>query len=350
MKEHFIKKIKMEGPISISEYMADCLLSPKKGYYNLNNTIGKKGDFITSPEISQIFGELLGLMVVDYWHKSLKPKSPILVDLGGGNGTMLNDVLRTINQVDKNLIKIIQPIFIESSSKLIQKQKKTIPSSKSYKEISQIPEGFLMLIANEFFDALPIRQFIKINSRWHERLIDLDENNDLIFVYDDKPSKYEKILPSNLKNNKIIELCPTTINIISSLTTRIKQSGGILVIIDYAFNKTDIYGSLQAVKNHKYIDPLNDPGNSDLSSKVNFSIISDVARSLGAYVSGPIKQGKFLKNLGLDLRSQQLIKNNPNHKSKIIKDCNRLTSISEMGSLFEAIAITSTNIDKPSGF
>ena len=107
MKNHFIKKIKIQGPITVSEYMSDCLLSPKYGYYNAKDTIGSKGDFITSPEISQIFGELLGLTIVDYWQKSLKPKLPILADLGGGNGTMLKDALRAINHVDKNLIDII---------------------------------------------------------------------------------------------------------------------------------------------------------------------------------------------------------------------------------------------------
>jgi len=340
----------MQGPIGISEYMADCLLAPKSGYYNLANTIGKKGDFITAPEISQIFGELLGLTIVDYWQKSLKPKLPILADLGGGNGTMLKDALRAINHVDKNLIDIIQPIFVESSSKLIEKQKKSVPNSKSYKEISEIPKGFLMICANEFFDALPVHQFIKINKKWHERLVDVDTNNNLKFVYDNKPSIYEEIFPSYLKNNKIIEFCPAAINMISSLTNRIKQSGGIAIIIDYAFNKNDIYGSLQAVKNHKYIDPLTDPGNSDLSTKVNFSVISDVAKDIGANVYGPIKQKILLKNLGIEIRCQQLIKNNPKLKNKIIREYDRLTSNSEMGNLFEAIAITPKDSSRPSGF
>jgi NADH dehydrogenase [ubiquinone] 1 alpha subcomplex assembly factor 7 len=350
LKNHFIKKIKLHGPITVSEYMSDCLLSPKKGYYNLKNTIGSKGDFITSPEISQIFGELIGLSLVDYWHQCQKPELPILTDLGGGNGTMLKDALRAINQVDKNLRKLIQPIFIESSLTLTNKQIKIIPDSSSFKDISEIPKGFLMLYANEFFDALPVHQFIKIKNSWHERLIDIDTNDNLQFIYNNQPSLYGKIFPKNLKNNQLIEFSPAAINIFSSLTKRILETGGIAIIIDYALSHNDIYGSLQAIKHHKYIDPLREPGNSDLSSKVNFSILSNIAKELNANVHGPIKQKVLLQNLGIKLRCEQLIKKNPGKKNAILSDYNRLTSKDEMGDLFKAIAITSKNSIKPAGF
>ena len=350
MKNHFIKKIKLHGPITVSEYMSDCLLSPKKGYYNLKNTIGSKGDFITSPEISQIFGELIGLSLVDYWYQCQKPELPILTDLGGGNGTMLKDALRAINQIDKNLRSLIKPIFIESSLTLTNKQIKIIPDSSSFKDISEIPEGFLMLYANEFFDALPIHQFIKIKNNWHERLIDIDSSDNLQFIYNNKPSPYEKIFPKNLRNNQLIELSPSAINILSSLTKRILETGGIVIIIDYALSHNDLFGSLQAIKDHKYIDPLREPGNSDLSSKVNFSILSNVAKELNANVHGPIKQKVLLQNLGIKLRCEQLIKNNPDKKNAILSDYNRLTSNDEMGDLFKAIAITPKNSIKPAGF
>ena len=350
MRNHFIKKIKLQGPISVSEFMSDCLLSPKKGYYNLENTIGNKGDFITAPEISQIFGELIGLSFVDYWHQCKKPKSPIITDLGGGKGTMLDDCLRAISKVDKNLRKFIQPTFVESSYTLKKKQKNIIPDSNSFGEIDEIPDGFLMLYANEFFDALPIHQFIKINNNWHERLIDLDLNNNLEFIADNKPSLYEKILPKNLQNSEIIEFSPAAIQIVSSLTKRVLATGGIILIIDYALNDKDTFGSLQAVKDHKYIDPLSNPGKSDLSSKVNFSILTKVAKELNAKVHGPIKQKVLLKNLGIELRCEQLIQNNPSKKKSIINDYNRLTGNNAMGDLFEAIAITPQNLFKPAGF
>lgn len=350
MKEYFLKKIKLQGPITVSDYIADCLLAPRKGYYNKKNVIGTTGDFITSPEISQVFGELIGLSFVDYWYKSKKPASPVLVDIGGGNGTMLKDCLRAIRQVDKHLANIIKPIFIEHSSTLIKKQKINVPKSISVKDISEIPNGFLMLYANEFFDALPIHQFIKIKNKWHERLIDFNSNNDLQFIYDCNPSPYESILPEYLKENEIIEFSPSSINIISSITKKLKTSGGIFLIIDYAINKNDKFGTLQALKDHKYINPLTNPGNCDLSSKVNFRLIADIAKELNANITGPIKQKYFLKNLGIDLRCRQLIKNNPNKEKNILEDYRRLTSESEMGDLFEAIAINSDKFIKPAGF
>ena len=350
LKNHFIKKIKLQGPIRVSDFMSDCLLSPKKGYYNLENIIGSKGDFITSPEITQVFGELVGLSLVDYWHQCKKPKPPIITDLGGGMGTMLTDCLRAIKKVDKNLSEIIQPTFIESSFTLKSMQKKMLPDSNSFNDISELPDGFLMLYANEFFDALPVHQFVKINDNWHERLIDLDLNNNLKFIYDNKPSLYEKILPKNLKNNEVIEFSPSAISIVSSLTKRVLDMGGIILIIDYSLSDKDRFGSLQAVKDHKHIDPLSDPGNSDLSSKVNFSILSDVAKELNANVHGPIKQNIFLKNLGIEIRCEQLIKKNPDQKDTIINDYNRLTANSEMGDLFEAMAITPKNSIIPAGF
>ena len=145
MKEYFIKKIKLQGAITIADYMSDCLLAPKHGFYNKNDVFGYKGDFITSPEISQVFGELIGLAFVDYWYQCNKPKSPILVDLGGGNGTMMKDALRAINQVDKILSDIIQPIFIETSSVLSKKQQINIPKSISFNDIDKIPKGFSMI-------------------------------------------------------------------------------------------------------------------------------------------------------------------------------------------------------------
>ena len=350
MKNHFIKKIKLQGPISVSEFMSDSLLSPKKGYYNLEDTIGSKGDFITSPEISQIFGELIGLSLADYWYQCQKPKSPIITDLGGGKGTMLQDCLRAINKIDKNLRNLIQPTFIETSLTLKKKQKIILPDSTSFNDISEIPDGFLMLYANEFFDALPIHQFVKINDNWHERLIDLDLNNNLKFIYDNKPSLYQNVLPKNLKNNEIIELSPPAINIVSALTKRILETGGIVLIIDYALSNKDTFGSLQAVKDHKYIDPLSNPGNSDLSSKVNFSMLSSIAKELNANVHGPIKQSVLLEGLGIQLRCEQLIKHNPSKKNTIENEYNRLTGNSEMGDLFEAMAITPKNLIKPGGF
>jgi len=352
LKDYFIKKIKIEGPISISTYMAENNIAPNKGYYDSLNIIGRKGDFITAPEISQMFGELLGLLITNYWYLCKKPKKPILVDMGGGNGTMMKDCLRAINNVDKNFKNEITPIFIEASNKLILKQKKAIPNSLNFKDLNKVPNKFMGLIANEFFDALPIKQFIKINKNWHERLIDLNPNNNnqLIFTYDKKPTRYLELIPNISSKYKIIEICPSAINFVKEISKKIKAFGGIAIIIDYALQKDDYFGSLQAVKKHKHVDPLSNPGFIDLSARVNFNMIIKTAKELGLRVHGPLKQNEFLKKLGIDLRFQQLIKYNPSKKKQIKEAYIKLMSEKEMGSLFKVIAITRKLSPKPSGF
>lgn len=352
MKEHFIKKIKIQGPISISEYMTDNNIAPIQGYYNLDNTIGKSGDFITSPEISQVFGELIGLYHTNYWHLCENPKNPLFIELGGGNGTMMKDALRAISKVDKNLRNIINPIFIETSINLKKKQKENVPEAIIYEDLQKIPNHFIQLTANEFFDALPIKQFIKINDKWHERLIDIDPNNNekLRFIASKNPTKYIKFFPKISNKIKIFEFCPSAISLIIDISNKIKSHGGIAIIIDYSLNTNDHYGSLQAVKKHKYINPLDNPGFIDLSARVNFDILKKTALQNNMNVYGPIRQNKFLKNLGIDMRFKQLIKNNPNIKKEINASYEKLMSENEMGRLFKVMIITKKSSPVPDGF
>ncbi len=352
MREYFKNKIKIHGPISISDYMSENNLSPNKGYYNLDNIIGKKGDFITSPEVSQIFGELIGLFIIDYWYLSNKPYNPILIDLGGGNGTLMKDCLRAINKVDNKFYEALSPIFIETSSMMMAKQKNNIPNSKNYKDFNKLPNNYISLIANEFFDALPIKQYIRINNNWHERLIDLDPNNEnkFRFVYAKKPSTYLKKIFNFSSKHKIIEVCINTINIVKEISYRINNYGGIALIIDYALQDDDYFGSFQAIKKHNFIDPLSEPGFIDLSARVNFDLIKKTAIENGANVYGPITQNKFLKRLGIDIRCQQLIKANPEKTELIQEQYNKLMSKNEMGSIFKVLAITNKNSSTPTGF
>ena len=340
MKEHFIKKIKIQGPISISEYMTDNNIAPIQGYYNLDNTIGKSGDFITSPEISQVFGELIGLYHTNYWHLCENPKNPLFIELGGGNGTMMKDALRAISKVDKNLRNIIK------------KQKENVPEAIIYEDLQKIPNHFIQLTANEFFDALPIKQFIKINDKWYERLIDIDPNNNekLRFIASKNPTKYIKFFPKISNKIKIFEFCPSAISLIIYISNKIKSHGGFDIIIDYSLNTNDHYGSLQAVKKHKYINPLDNPGFIDLSARVNFDILKKTALQNNMNVYGPIRQNKFLKNLGIDMRFKQLIKNNPNIKKEINASYEKLMSENEMGRLFKVMIITKKSSPVPDGF
>ena len=350
MKQHFIKKIKLQGPISVAEYMADSMLAPEVGYYDSKISIGSRGDFITGPEISQMFGELIGVFFTQCWSINNNPKPIHFVDLGGGNGTMMNDSLRTIKKIEPNLFKNINPIFLESSKLLINNQKKLIPQSSFINDIDEIPNGNLFITANEFFDCLPIHQFIKVDGHWHERLIGLDKNNQMIFVISSYPSHYDFILPKNYKNGEIYELSSTLVQIVNGLSKKINEFGGIALIIDYAYEDKEPFGTLQSVKNHKYINPLLKPANSDLSCKVNFKLLSTIARDAGLAVKGPITQKVFFEKLGIDLRSAQLIKKNPEKKKKINEEKNRLIDDEGMGNLFKVLAITKNNYSIPEIF
>jgi len=350
LKEYFIKKIKIQGPISISEYMAESLLAPRVGYYDSKIAIGKKGDFITGPEISQMFGELIGVFYTECWKINDKPLPIQFVDMGGGNGTMMKDSLRVIKNLAPILFENINPIFVENSSLLIKNQKKLIPNSICINDVDLIPQGNLFLTANEFFDCLPIHQFIKINGRWHERLVGLDENDQMVFVSGTKPTKYESILPKLYKDGEIYELSTTIINTINSLSNRVNDCRGIILIIDYAYKGKEPFGTLQAVKNHKMINPLSNPASSDLSCRVNFDLISATAKDAGAIVYGPITQKIFLERLGISIRSRKLVKNNPDKKKNINDAKNRLIAEGGMGDLFKVMAITSKNFKIPEIF
>ena len=221
-----------------------------------------------------------------------------------------------------------------------------------YLQTNKIPNTYMGLIANEFFDALPIKQYIKVDNNWHERLVDIDPKNDqnLRFVYDKNPSKHINFLPNISPEYKILETCPSADNLINEITNKIINFGGVALIIDYALQKKDYYGSFQAIKNHKYADPLSKPGSIDLSARVNFDVIKKVAKYNGANVYGPINQNKFLKNLGIDIRCQQLINANPKKSEQIKLDYEKLMNEDEMGGLFKVMAITNKDGPLPSGF
>ena len=350
MKDHFIKKIKIQGPISISEYMAESIWAPKVGYYDSENSIGKKGDFITGPEISQMFGELIGVFFTECWKINNKPQPIHFIDMGGGNGTMMKDILRTINKIAPVFLKSLHPYFLENSKTLQKRQQQVVPNSNFINDIEKIPPGILFLTANEFFDCFPVHQFVKLNGHWHERLIDLDDNNKMRFIVSKHPSKYENVLPDNYTEGEICELPSSLIQTVNDLAKRINQSGGVLLIIDYAYEDKEPYGTLQAVKNHKHINPLLSPGSCDLSCKVNFKLVSNIAKQAGSNIKGPISQKTFFENLGINIRSKQLIKMNPNKKSEIIDAANRLTSSKGMGNLFKVMTISNKNFKVPEIF
>ena len=345
----FIKNlISKEGPISLEKYTEICI----QEYYSNNNTIGKEGDFITAPEISQVFGELIGLWCLTSWEKLGKPKDFSLVELGPGRGTLMSDILRSVETISHDFIRYASIYLIETSSNLIEKQKTNLSkyNIKWLNNYTQLPQKPMIILGNEFLDALPIRQFIKVKDNWHERLVTYEDNNFLFTKSNFITDKYkDKFI--NAPDGSIFEISENMNTMIDSIAKLFLKNPGISLFIDYGYLNESIGDTLQAVKNHKFSSVFKNPGSNDLTAHVNFSEIKKSAKKNQNNVFGPIEQGDWLKRLGIYLRLQKLIENQHEKNSfDLINDINRLISPDQMGKLFKVISFSSPQINKLEGF
>lgn len=345
LKEKIHKIIVENGPISIASFMEISLSDKKYGYYRKKMPLGSKGDFVTSPDISQIFGEIIGIWILDIWIKLKEPNNFQIVDLGGGRGTLLKD----INRVLKNKIKNF--IFIDINEELIKLQKKALNGATHFEKINDIPKKPTIFIGNEFLDTFPVHQFIKKNNYWKEVCVNSD-NKELFFSYETtKLSK--KLIPSNfvnLKEDSIIEINFKVREIISNISNFIKKNSGAAIFFDYGY--LDGHGdSFQGIKDNKPINPLSDPGFVDLTSHVNFKDIKLQAKKNNINFYGPNTQSLFLEEMGAIQRLRILEKNAKDHQQKDLRvGLNRLMSDKEMGNLFKVIALSSKNFPSLEGF
>lgn len=345
MTNYLKQSIRTNGPMSIASFMAECLMNPKYGYYQKKPVFGTAGDFITAPEISQMFGEIIGLWLMDAWGKMGSPNPVRLVEFGPGRGTLMQDIIRSLI-LEPSLAEAATVHFIEESAQLKKLQKKAVPIATWHKDISEVPDGPILLVANEFFDALPIHQFQRKDGVWYEKYVQLDKDDRLAFVLG-PPSSKLAMLDKNLRNQSsdgIAEISPATTSIMGDIANRIQTQGGVALIIDYGYDTTQMGDTLQAVKDHKFCDILSNPGEVDLTAHVNFEHLLNIAHEATLKSYGPIGQGSFLMNLGLGIRASNLAKNKPQEEtSSILSALKRLTSPEEMGTLFRVIAITSPN-------
>ena len=345
LKEKIHSIIIKNGPISIASFMEISLSDKKYGYYRKKMPLGSKGDFVTSPDISQIFGEIIGIWILDIWIKLKKPSNFQIVDLGGGRGTLLKD----INRVLKN--KVSKFIFIDINEELIKLQKEALKDASHFEKIDDIPKIPTIFIGNEFLDTFPVHQFIKKDNCWKEVCIDSNDN-ELFFSH--KTTKLSKKLPSsnflNLKEGSIIEINFKTREIIKNISNFIRENSGAAIFFDYGY--IDGYGdSFQGIKNNKPINPLSDPGFVDLTSHVNFKDIKLQAEEKDVNIYGPNTQSLFLKEMGAIQRLKILEKNANDHQKKDLRiGLNRLMGDNEMGSLFKVIALSSKNFPSLEGF
>lgn len=339
--------IQQNGFIEIDEFMRLVLSSKENSYYRSKKAIGEDADFITAPEISQMFGEMIGIWAIDVWNKLGKPKNINLVELGAGRGRLLRDLLK---------ISIIEPGFFESlnlyildiNSSLIEIQKDTLKDYRNIEwieDIEQISDRPTILLANEFFDALPIKQFVKRGLNWHEKVI-ISRDGKLEFGIKNEVITIDH---PNAKDGGIVEYSSVSQDIMTQIASLIEKNKGAALIIDYGYDITpdnrslDQYqDTLQAIKNHKFISIFDELGNADLTSHVDLNSLKDTAKKFNLQIFGAVTQQTLLLNLGIDIRLQNLQMMNPENADLLARQYNRLVADNQMGTLFKAIIVSKT--------
>ncbi|XP_029318457.1 protein arginine methyltransferase NDUFAF7, mitochondrial [Cottoperca gobio] len=374
---HLTFKIKATGPITVAEYMREVLTNPVTGYYVRNNMLGPDGDFITSPEISQIFGELLGVWILSEWMGAGRPKHLQLVELGPGKGSLASDVLRVFSQLQSVLGEASVSLhLVEVSPALSRLQAQNLTGSRSqeadaedelvyrrgetaagmpvswYRRLEDVPKGFSIFLAHEFFDALPIHKFQRTQKGWREVLVDIDpeKTNQLRFVVAPAPTLASSMLVQANERRGHVEVCAEGGVLVQQLARRIESDGGAALIADYGHDgtKTDTF---RGFKSHQLHDVLSSPGSADLTADVDFNYLRGMAGG-GVACLGPLTQRMFLKNMGIDSRMQVLLRNcsDPSTRKQLIGSYNMLTDPGEMGERFLFFGLLHhSRLAKPAG-
>lgn len=333
-------QIETTGPLTVFEFMRHALYDPHEGYYARKIPIGRQGDYITAPEMTQVFGEVIALWLADLWQQAGCPTPFHLIEIGPGRGTLMADILRTFDCLKIPLSKVhlveVSPLFKE----LQQGTLSSFPTTFFWhQDLSTLPQdqGFCMMIANEFWDALPIQQFVKISAHWVERKI-ASNGKHLIFF------------PENL--SPIREVCPAMPLLVAQIAGHLKRTSGAALFFDYGYDQMDAVGdTLQALYHHKPQSPLIHVGQADLTHHVDFYRLKTLFVENELSVHGPIPQGDFLKSIGFEIRTEHLIERAQSHqKGNLQTAYMRLTHPSHMGTLFKALAVTSPPSLHPCGF
>ena len=344
--------IAAEGPLSIERWMQLCLQHPVHGYYTTREAIGRAGDFITAPEIDQMFGELLGLWAAQVWLDIGAPAPIRLVELGPGRGTLMADALRA-TRVVPGFHSAIHVDLVETSPRLEAAQRAALSgvvlSVVWHRTIADVPEGPALILANEFFDALPVRQYVRGPRGWHERVVGLDTDDRLAFGV---AGEAVEIATEAGTPGQVLEVGHAALRVMAALAARVAEQGGALLVCDYGHAASSLGETLQAVRGHAYADPLADPGEADLTAHVDFAALARVAEAAGAQAHGPVLQGAFLDKLGIVARAAALRRNaDARQVAAIDAALHRLTSPeSSMATLFKVLAVTQTKAPAPPGF
>ncbi len=342
------ERIRQNGALSVADYMALALSHPEYGYYMRKDPLGAQGDFTTAPEISQVFGELAGLWLCEQWRKLGKPQAA-LAELGPGRGTLMNDILRATRNIP-GFHDALSVHMVETSPALQQKQWKALagkhPAIQWHASVAELPDKPLLLVANEFFDALPIQQFICDDDGWHERAVGLDANGELCLTVKTLALPF----PEGKKGD-IRERSSASEAIVQAVSRHIARSSGAALIVDYGYTGGTRGDTWQAMKDHQYHDPLADPGSADLTAHVDFDRLAQVAATEGVETYGAIPQGMFLGRLGAVPRAVALCERaEESQQLEILAGVERLVSPDMMGDLFKVLCIVPAAYGKPEGF
>jgi SAM-dependent MidA family methyltransferase len=341
--------IETEGPMTVSDYMQLCLAHPQHGYYVTRDPFGAAGDFVTAPEVSQMFGELLGAWVAAVWRQMGSPEGVRLIELGPGRGTLMADALRAARALPE-FHAAVAVHLVEISPVLRALQEKALESSgvpiEWHHGIEEIADGPTLAIANEFVDALPISQFVKDRDGWHVRMVGIVDGK-LTFM----------AAPDPMLGHVADATTPGTIlerrddRPVSLLAQRIARQGGAALVIDYGHAESAFGDTLQAVRGHTFADPLENPGEADLTAQVDFAAVATWVQRQGAATQGPVAQGEFLRRLGIEQRAARLKANaTPQQAAAIDAALARLTGPDQMGELFKVLAICDPKLGPLPGF
>ena len=344
LKDRLVREILLTGPMTVADYVTRCLHDPKGGYYATRPALGERGDFITAPMVSQMFGELIGLWAVETWQRLGAPEKVRLVEVGPGDGTLMSDALRAA-RLAPAFLEAAELILIEPSQPLRREQEKRLAdhdlSPRWVRSLNQVEtDAPVILIANEVLDCLPARQFVRTEGGWAERRIGVNDANELIFGLTAINDGFDAP-DMDIEVGQVLEISEQQAGFARDVATLIAQASGAALLIDYGRAKPEAGDTLQALKRHTKVGPLDEPGEADLTQWADFPLVQEAAVRSGADVTGCITQAQLLGRLGIEHRAASLARARPEAEPVIRRQFERLTNHDQMGELFKAAAIFS---------
>lgn len=347
LEERLKRRIRAFGPITLADYMVAALTDPEEGYYRRRDPLGASGDFVTAPEVSQMFGELIGAWAAISWQQMGQPDPIRLVELGPGRGTLMADALRATARVE-GFHRALRLHLVEIGECLMEHQRAALGQWNPvwHLDLSEVSGGPAIVIANEFLDTLPIRQLVRAGRGWDERMVGI-EGDELAYVFG--PTALSGLVPPSLEDSlpgTTVEVSPVRIAVVDMLARRLVAQKGTSLLIDYGPPESRAGGTFQAIRAHKTWPPLAEPGTADITSHVDFGELIRAARHAGAATYGPIGQGTFLERLGIRPRAERLSARD----AGVAAALGRLIDLDEMGTLFQVIVIAHPDLPAPAGF